>query len=93
MTRSDLVEKLAQKFSTLSKRDVEKAVDVIFDEITTTLAKGGRVELRGFGAFSVRKRESRVGRNPRTGEKVNVPPKSVPFFKAGKGLKERLNKK
>lgn len=93
MTRSDLVEKLAQKFSSLSKRDVEKAVDVIFDEITTTLAKGGRVELRGFGAFSVRKRESRVGRNPRTGEKVNVPPKSVPFFKAGKGLKERLNKK
>jgi len=93
MTRSDLVEKLAQKFSALSKRDVEKAVDVIFDEITTTLAKGGRVELRGFGAFSVRKRESRVGRNPRTGEKVNVPPKSVPFFKAGKGLKERLNKK
>lgn len=93
MTRSDLVEKLAQKFTSLSKRDVEKAVDVIFDEITTTLAKGGRVELRGFGAFSVRKRESRVGRNPRTGEKVNVPPKSVPFFKAGKGLKERLNKK
>lgn len=93
MTRSDLIEKLAQKFTSLSKKDVEKAVDVIFDEITTTLAKGGRVELRGFGAFSVRKRESRVGRNPRTGEKVNVPPKSVPFFKAGKGLKERLNKK
>lgn len=93
MTRSDLIEKLAQKFTSLSKRDVEKAVDVIFDEITTALAKGGRVELRGFGAFSVRKRESRVGRNPRTGEKVNVPPKSVPFFKAGKGLKERLNKK
>lgn len=93
MTRSDLIEKLAQKFTSLSKKDVEKAVDVIFDEITTTLAKGGRVELRGFGAFSVRKRESRVGRNPRTGEKVNVPPKSVPFFKAGKGLKERLNNK
>lgn len=93
MTRSELVEKLSQKFGTLPKRDVEKAVDIIFDEITTTLAKGGRVELRGFGAFSVRKRAERMGRNPRTGEKVSVPEKSVPFFKAGKGLKERLNKK
>ena len=93
MTRSELVEKLSQKFGTLPKRDVEKAVDIIFDEITTTLAKGGRVELRGFGEFSVRKRAERMGRNPRTGEKVSVPEKSVPFFKAGKGLKERLNKK
>ncbi|MEB3701481.1 Integration host factor subunit beta [Candidatus Bealeia paramacronuclearis] len=93
MTRSDLVEKLSEKFSSLTKRDVEQAVDIIFDEISTTLAKGGRVELRGFGAFSVRKREGRMGRNPRTGETVTVPAKSVPFFKAGKGLKDRLNQK
>lgn len=91
MTKSELVHKLSEQFSEMSLRDVEKAVDVVFGEISSALAKGNRVELRGFGAFSVRYRERRVGRNPRTGEKVEVEGKHVPFFKAGKGLRERLN--
>ncbi len=93
MTKSELIHKLSQQFSNMSMRDVEKAVDVIFAEISGSLAKGNRVELRGFGAFSVRYRERRIGRNPRTGEKVEVEGKNVPFFKAGKGLRERLNAK
>ncbi len=92
MTKSELVQHLNQKFPDMSLRQVEKAVDLIFGEISTSLAKGDRVELRGFGAFSVRYRERRVGRNPRTGEKVEVEGKYVPFFKAGKGLREQLNK-
>lgn len=92
MTKSELIQKLSQQFSDMSLREVEKAVDVIFAEISNALSKGQRVELRGFGAFSVRYRERRVGRNPRTGEKVEVEGKHVPFFKAGKGLRERLNK-
>lgn len=91
MTKSELVHKLSQQFSTMPMREVEKAVDVVFTEISNALAKGTRVELRGFGAFSVRYRERRLGRNPRTGEKVQVEGKNVPFFKAGKGLRERLN--
>lgn len=91
MTKSELIEKLSQEFPEMSMREVEKAVDIIFGEITSALASGNRVELRGFGAFSVRYREGRTGRNPRTGEKVEVPGKYVPFFKAGKGLKECLN--
>jgi len=91
MTKSELIHKLSQQFPDMSLRKVEKAVDVIFAEISTALSKGNRVELRGFGAFSVRYRERRIGRNPRTGEKVEVEGKNVPFFKAGKGLRERLN--
>lgn len=91
MTKSELVHKLNQQFPDMALRQVEKAVDVIFGEISSALSKGHRVELRGFGAFSVRYRERRVGRNPRTGEKVEVEGKHVPFFKAGKGLRERLN--
>ncbi len=91
MTKSELVYKLNQQFQEMSLREVEKAVDVIFGEISTALSKGHRVELRGFGAFSIRYRERRVGRNPRSGEKVEVEGKYVPFFKAGKGLRERLN--
>jgi integration host factor subunit beta len=91
MTKSELVHKLNQQFPDMSLSQVEKAVDVIFGEISTALSKGSRVELRGFGAFSIRYRERRVGRNPRTGEKVEVEGKYVPFFKAGKGLRERLN--
>jgi integration host factor subunit beta len=91
MTKSELIYKLSQQFSGMTVSKVEKAVDVIFAEISTALAKGNRVELRGFGAFSVRHRERRVGRNPRTGEQVDVAGKNVPFFKAGKGLRERLN--
>ena len=91
MTKSELIHKLSEQFSTMSLREVEKAVDIIFGEISSALAKGGRVELRGFGAFSVRYRERRLGRNPRTGEKVQVEGKHVPFFKAGKSLRERIN--
>jgi integration host factor subunit beta len=93
MTKSELVNKLGEQFSDLSSREIEKAVDVIFGEIGNALGKGNRVELRGFGAFSVRHRAKRLGRNPRTGSKVEVAAKYVPFFKAGKGLRDRLNPK
>ena len=93
MTKSELVYKLNQRFSELSLRQVEKGVDEIFGEISSALSQGFRVELRGFGAFSIRYRERRAGRNPRTGEKVDVAGKYVPFFKTGKGLRERLNSK
>jgi integration host factor subunit beta len=72
-------------------RDVEKIVDTIFEEITDALTRGDRVELRGFGAFSVKERDARVGRNPRTGESVQVEAKRLPFFKTGKALREALN--
>lgn len=93
MTRSDLVQKLAEKNPHLMQKDVERIVNTIFDEITKALSRGDRVELRGFGAFSIKKRESRQGRNPRTGETVNVAEKIVPFFKTGKQLRDRLNGK
>ncbi|MFT5540035.1 MAG: integration host factor subunit beta [Alphaproteobacteria bacterium] len=83
--------RLAEKNPHLYHRDVERIVTAIFDEITTALSRGDRVELRGFGAFSVKQRDSRVGRNPRTGESVSVAEKHVPFFKTGKQLRERLN--
>jgi integration host factor subunit beta len=75
----------------LYQRDVERIVSTLFEEITAALARGDRVELRGFGAFSVKQRDARMGRNPRTGEAVPVPEKAVPFFKAGKELRERMN--
>ena len=91
MTRSDLVQKLAEKNPHLMQKDVERIVNTIFDEITVALARGDRVELRGFGAFSIKKREARAGRNPRTGQTVSVAEKIVPFFKTGKEMRERLN--
>lgn len=91
MTKSELIQKLAEKNPHLFLRDVEKIVDTIFDQITEALVRGDRVELRGFGAFSVKEREPRIGRNPRTGETVHVAAKRLPFFKTGKGLRERLN--
>lgn len=91
MLRSELIQRLAEENPTLKVREVEKIVDVIFDEIAEALERGDRVELRGFGAFSVRKREARTGRNPRTGNAVSVESKHVPFFKAGKELRSRLN--
>lgn len=91
MIRSELVEKIAEANPHLYQRDVEKIVSTVFTEIIEALAKGDRVELRGFGAFSVKKRDARVGRNPRTGEAVEVAEKHVPFFKTGKLLRERLN--
>lgn len=91
MTKSELIQILAERNPHLYMRDVEKIVDTIFDEISKALAKGDRVELRGFGAFSVKEREARTGRNPRTGESVKVDAKRLPFFKTGKALRERLN--
>ena len=91
MIRSELVQKLCSDFPDLTQREVENVVSAIFDSITDQLAKGGRVELRGFGAFSSRQREARVGRNPRTGEAVDVDAKRVPYFKPGKEMRERLN--
>ncbi len=91
MIKSELVEKIAAKNPHLYQRDVENIVNAILGEITNALAEGDRVELRGFGAFSVKNRQPRVGRNPRTGEKVTVAEKWVPFFKTGKELRERLN--
>jgi len=91
MIRSELVQKLCSDFPDLTQREVEGVVGAIFDSITEQLAKGGRVELRGFGAFSTRKRDARVGRNPRTGESVSVNAKRVPYFKPGKEMRERLN--
>ena len=90
MIRSELVQKLCSDFPDLTQREVESVVSAIFDSITEQLAKGGRVELRGFGAFSTRKRDARVGRNPRTGESVEVNAKRVPYFKPGKEMRERL---
>jgi len=91
MLRSELINKLAEENPNLKVREVERIVDVIFDEIAGALERGDRVELRGFGAFSVRKRDARTGRNPRTGNAVSVEAKHVPFFKAGKELRSRLN--
>ena len=93
MIRSELVQKLMDENPHLSQRDVERVISTIFEEIITTIAKGDRVELRGFGAFSVKKRGSRQGRNPRTGAAVSVEEKHVPFFKTGKLLRNRLNGK
>lgn len=93
MIRSELVQKLVEDNPHLYQRDVEKIVNTIFEEIIETMAGGDRVELRGFGAFSVKKRDSRTGRNPRTGESVAVEEKHVPFFKTGKLLRDRLNRK
>jgi len=91
MTKSELIQRLAEINPHLYQRDVERIVTAIFDEITTALSRGDRVELRGFGAFSVKRREARVGRNPRTGASVQVAEKHIPFFKTGKQLRERLN--
>jgi integration host factor subunit beta len=91
MTKSELIAKLAEQNPHLYQRDVERIVSTIFDEITSALARGDRVELRGFGAFSVKERGSRVGRNPRTGEAVQVNSKYIPYFKTGKQLRDKLN--
>ena len=91
MTKSELIQHIAEQSPHLYHRDVERIVTTIFDEIAEALARGDRVELRGFGAFSVKRREARIGRNPRTGESVQVSEKFIPFFKTGKQLRERLN--
>ncbi len=91
MIRSELLQALHDDNPELRTEEVEQVVDVFFDEISQRLVEGGRVELRGFGAFSTRERDARQGRNPRTGETVSVPAKRVPFFKAGKEMRRRLN--
>ena len=91
MTKSELIQRLAERNQHLFQRDVERIVATILGEITAALARGDRVELRGFGAFSVKHRGARVGRNPRTGASVSVAEKVVPYFKTGKELRERLN--
>lgn len=92
MIKSELIQQIAEDNPHLYQRDVERIVSTLFEEITAALARGDRVELRGFGAFSVKQRDARQGRNPRTGAAVPVPQKVVPFFKAGKELRERMNR-
>ncbi len=91
MIRSELLQALSSDNPELRPEEVEQVVDIFFDEIASRLAEGGRVELRGFGTFSTRQRDARTGRNPRTGETVEVQAKRVPYFKPGKEMRERLN--
>lgn len=91
MIKSELIQKIADENPHLYQRDVERIVTTFFDKIIDTMAEGNRVELRGFGAFSVKHRDARTGRNPRTGASVEVEEKFVPFFKTGKLLRDRLN--
>ena len=93
MTKSKLIQRLAELNPHLYQRDVERIISTIFDEITAALERGDRVELRGFGAFSVKYRDARTGRNPRTGASVEVDRKAVPFFKTGKQLRDLINEK
>jgi len=93
MTKSELIARLAEKHPHLYQRDVERIVTTIFDEISSALARGDRVELRGFGAFAVKYRNGRQGRNPRTGAEVTVPSKALPSFKTGKRLRDLVNGK
>lgn len=93
MIRSQLVKRLVDKNQHLIQKDVEKITSLVLDEIISTLENDGRIEIRGFGSISVRKRNSKNGRNPRTGESVFVPEKKAPIFKSGKGLRDRLNYK
>lgn len=91
MTKSELIQRLAERNPHLYLRDVERIVATLFDEISAALERGDRIELRGFGAFSVKDRDPRMGRNPRTGDAVAVAAKRVPYFKTGKELRARLN--
>lgn len=91
MIRSELLQALSKQSPGMRGEEIERVVDVFFDEIAKRLAEGGRVELRGFGAFSTRERDARKGRNPRTGDSVEVPGKRVPYFKPGKDMRLRLN--
>jgi len=91
MTRSDLIVKLAERFPQLLGKDAELAVKVILDSMATTLTSGDRIEIRGFGSFALNYRPPRMGRNPKSGDKVQVPAKYVPHFKAGKELRERVD--
>jgi len=91
MTKSELIEKIVTKFAQVSRKDTEIIVNTIFDTMIEALKKGDRIEIRGFGSFHIRTRKAREGRNPKSGQAVHVPEKRVPFFKVGRGLKERIN--
>ncbi|ABM42631.1 MAG: integration host factor subunit beta [Diaphorobacter nitroreducens] len=93
MTRSDLVEELAARFGQLTQRDAEYAVKTILDAVSDALVRGHRIEIRGFGSFSVNRRPPRMGRNPRSGEAVHIPEKRVPHFKPGKALRETVDQR
>lgn len=92
MNKSDLVENISLQLKNLSKKEVDLIVDTIFNKMTESLGRGERIEIRGFGSFEVRTRDARQGRNPKSGKKVFVNTRRVPFFKVGKELKERINK-
>ncbi|MBI4209414.1 MAG: integration host factor subunit beta [Deltaproteobacteria bacterium] len=91
MTKSELVEKIATQTSQLSKRVAEAVVEQLFESMVDALRQGERIEIRGFGSFEIRTRNAKVGRNPKTGDKVSIPQKRIPFFKAGKELRERVD--
>jgi len=91
MTKSELIAKLARRYPQLVAKDAEIAVNAIFDAMTSSLVSGQRIEIRGFGSFNINYRPSRIGRNPKSGEKVPVPEKHVPHFKAGRELRERVD--
>ena len=91
MNKSDLISSVTEKLGSLSHRDVEIIINQVFDSMVRSLAKGDRIEIRGFGSFEVRTRKPRVGRNPKTGERVEVDERRVPFFKVGKELREMVN--
>ena len=93
MNKSDLILKILESEPTLYKKDANKIVDVFFDTISKAISNGERVELRGFGVFDVKQRQARIARNPKNGEAVAVPAKKVPFFRMGKNMKDRINKK
>lgn len=91
MTKSELIERLSMRYPTLRAQDVEEAVKLMIEKVCQSLEKGDRVEIRGFGSFSLHYRDARTGRNPKTGESVKVPAKSIPYFRAGKELRERVD--
>lgn len=92
MTKSQLIDAIVQKKSGLPRKAVEQAVNAVFDEMVNAMKRGERIEIRGFGNFTVRKYKAYEGRNPKTGAKVEVGPKQMPFFKVGKDLRERINR-
>lgn len=91
MTKSELIEQVAQKVSTFSRKDIEIIVDTLFDSMSRSLSQGDKVEIRGFGSFKIKERDGRQGRNPKSGENIFIESKRVPFFKAGKEIRERIN--
>ena len=91
MTKSELIEKLAEVIGTLNRKESEMLVNIVFDSMSEALRTGDKVEIRGFGSFTVRERDAREARNPKSGEVVEIPSKKVPFFKTGKELRERVN--